>query len=621
MATKYTSVVNIQGSTRRKYRGYVSATVSNVNNTTSRITWSARVEMYNAAQYGVGVQCSVGGTVRKTATGYLSSSPGTTYKTVASVSGTTDYTRGTSAKNVTVTVKAYGTTVSGYGSAGGSTSASVTVSIPALPSYTVAYNANGGSGAPGSQTKWYGKTLTLSSTKPTRTGHTFKGWATSASGGIAYAPGASYTGNAALTLYAVWEANTWPVTYDANGGDADSIPAAQTKTYGVTLVLSSTIPTRTNYNFLGWSTSSSANTPEYQAGGNYTADMAATLYAVWEVAYIEPIVTNVSVDRCDSSGTYSDDGTYLKISFNYQLDATYSGGMDYIQLAFKLSTATSYTNIYTFTPTAMSGAFSQVIGDGLVSTEFDYDVQIIVKDQKGSTTVTRSVAPLSYIIDFSPAGGIGIGEPAPEEKKLNIVIPTNMEQPLTANGITNTGAITNNGNVTNNGTIETNHIYLRNDQELAARLSSGNASSILRMNPSDQVELNWTTGGLRGRVMKLLWSGTWTTGSITVPEAPYYNVFLMKVEQSVSGILCIRTPGNESGSGWTYIRGCSPQLTGNTGSYWWCINAAASGTTFSGDAAVVASGDAAIAYRTGYYRNGSTFVADRSTIQYIWGVF
>lgn len=519
MATKYTSAVNIQGSSRRKYRGYVSATVSNVNNTTSRITWSARVEMYNAAQYGVGVQCSVGGTVRKTDTGYLSSSPGTKYKTVASVSGTTDYTRGTSAKNVTVTVKAYGTTVSGYGSAGGSTSASVTVSIPALPSYTVAYNANGGSGAPGSQTKWYGQTLTLSSTKPTRTGHTFKGWATSASGGIAYASGASYTSNAALTLYAVWEANTWPVTYDANGGDADSIPAAQTKTYGVTLVLSSTIPTRTNYNFLGWSTSSSAITPEYQAGGNYTADMAATLYAVWEVAYIEPIVTNISVDRCDSSGTYSDDGTYLTISFNYQLDTTYSGGMDYIQLAFKLSTATSYTNIYKFTPTDMSGAFSQVIGDGLVSTEFDYDIQIIVKDQKGNTTLTRSVAPLSYIIDFSPTGGIGIGEPAPEEKKLNIVIPTKMEQPLTANGITN------NGNITNNGTIETNHIYLRNDQELAARLSSGDASSILRMNPSDQVELNWTSGGLKGRVFKKLWEGNWDGKTqISVPEIAYYNL-------------------------------------------------------------------------------------------------
>ena len=37
--------------------------------------------------------------------------------------------------------------------------------------YTISYNANGGSGAPASQTKTYGTTLTLSSTKPTRSGY------------------------------------------------------------------------------------------------------------------------------------------------------------------------------------------------------------------------------------------------------------------------------------------------------------------------------------------------------------------------------------------------------------------------------------------------------------------
>ena len=43
--------------------------------------------------------------------------------------------------------------------------------------YTISYNANGGSGAPGSQTKYYGTTLTLSSTRPERDGYRFVGWA------------------------------------------------------------------------------------------------------------------------------------------------------------------------------------------------------------------------------------------------------------------------------------------------------------------------------------------------------------------------------------------------------------------------------------------------------------
>ena len=51
-----------------------------------------------------------------------------------------------------------------------STTVSSTVDVPAWTSYNVSYNANGGSGAPSGQTKWKDQTLTLSTTKPTRTG-------------------------------------------------------------------------------------------------------------------------------------------------------------------------------------------------------------------------------------------------------------------------------------------------------------------------------------------------------------------------------------------------------------------------------------------------------------------
>ena len=81
--------------------------------------------------------------------------------------------------------------------------------IPALPiTYTVSYDANGGSGAPASQTKTKDVALTLSSTKPTRTGYMFLGWAASKTATSAqYQPGGSYTANAAVTLYAVWKEN------------------------------------------------------------------------------------------------------------------------------------------------------------------------------------------------------------------------------------------------------------------------------------------------------------------------------------------------------------------------------------------------------------------------------
>ena len=122
--------------------------------------------------------------------------------------------------------------------------------IPALPiTYTVSYDANGGSGAPASQTKTKDVALTLSSTKPTRTGYKFLGWAASKTATSAqYQPGGSYTANAAVTLYAVWKENDYTVSYDANGGTG--APAAQTKKHGTALTLSSTKPTRTGYMFL-----------------------------------------------------------------------------------------------------------------------------------------------------------------------------------------------------------------------------------------------------------------------------------------------------------------------------------------------------------------------------------
>ena len=186
-------------------------------------------------------------------------------------------------------------------SAGGSftTNASTTLYAVWSPNtYTVSYNANGGSGAPSSQTKTYGVTLTLSSTKPTRTGYTFKGWATSSTATSAsYSAGGNFTTNASTTLYAVWSINTYTVSYNANGGSG--APSSQTKTYGSTLTLSSTKPTRSGYDFLGWATSSTATSINYASGGSYTNDASVTLYAVWEKTNYEFSISNLTVSESE----------------------------------------------------------------------------------------------------------------------------------------------------------------------------------------------------------------------------------------------------------------------------------------------------------------------------------
>lgn len=89
----------------------------------------------------------------------------------------------------------------------------VAVDVPPKPSHTVSYNANGGSGAPRSATKWYGEDFYISNQKPTRANHVFQYWATASNGsGTRYNPGQRYTPDANVTLYAVWKLATKPPT-------------------------------------------------------------------------------------------------------------------------------------------------------------------------------------------------------------------------------------------------------------------------------------------------------------------------------------------------------------------------------------------------------------------------
>ena len=147
--------------------------------------------------------------------------------------------------------------------------------------YNISYNANGGSGAPSSQTKYYDKLLSLSSLKPIRTGYTFKGWSTSSTATKAsYQSGDNYISNSNVTLYAVWEKIQYNISYNANGGSG--APSDQSKYYDSTITLRSGKPTRKGYLFKGWSTRSTALSADYQPGDRYSSNSNLTLYAVWE---------------------------------------------------------------------------------------------------------------------------------------------------------------------------------------------------------------------------------------------------------------------------------------------------------------------------------------------------
>ena len=376
---------------------------------------------YSGAKTNYGMTATSGGVTSTISAfdGTKRSSGSKTFTGTYSISG-----NGAATKTVTVTFKNFNTD----NGDSASKNVSFTVNVPAWTSYTIKYNANGGSGAPSSQTKWKDQTLKLSTTKPTRTGHSFLGWSTSSTATSAtYSAGGNYTANAAATLYAVWKANTYTVSYNANGGSG--APASQTKTYGKTLTLSSTKPTRTNYNFKGWGTSASATTISYAAGANYTANAGITLYAIWELAYTKPRITNVSTVRCNADGTTNDEGTNALVSFKWASDKTVSS----VVIKWKLSTATSWTS-YTVSSSGTSGTVSQVVGNSSLSTESTYDINITVTDASGSSYVNKSLASMKFVIDVLNGGnGVAFGKTAELKDTADFAFKTKHHRSSTYN--------------------------------------------------------------------------------------------------------------------------------------------------------------------------------------------
>lgn len=146
---------------------------------------------------------------------------------------------------------------------------------------TLSYSANGGSGAPPSETRYVTFEDPISYTKPTRTGYTFLGWSKSSSATTAsYAPGDYLQIKTDTTLYAVWSRITYTISYDANGGSG--APGNQTKYHGTGISLSSVEPTRDHYAFLGWSENATANVADFYPGYWWTDNRSAMLYAIWE---------------------------------------------------------------------------------------------------------------------------------------------------------------------------------------------------------------------------------------------------------------------------------------------------------------------------------------------------
>ena len=171
-----------------------------------------------------------------------------------------------------------------------------------------------------------GATITLPALS--RTGYTFNGWY---NGNTLVNKGGAFRVTENCTLTAKWTVNSYAIAYDLNGGFLSGAQelTAQVCDYGTTVRLTSVIPCRTGYTFVGWGLSADANIV-YPSGAAVTsltprANAVITFYAIWSLDPADVPVPSVPTFPGDgAASSASTVSTYAARSTTTGVTKTYA---------------------------------------------------------------------------------------------------------------------------------------------------------------------------------------------------------------------------------------------------------------------------------------------------------
>lgn len=297
----------------------------------------------------------------------------------------------------------------------------------------------GGSGATATGTVSYvrGGTQTLNTRSVTITKtHAAQSVAVSGTVTLTYRGSSQHVALAASGTQAVSAKTSYAVRYYANGGDSSAMPAAQTKWYGESLTLSSTVPTRAGFTFLGWNTNAKGTGTHYAPSATYTGNAALSLYAMW----LGVSIPSIECERTDSTGAEADEGTYGSVAASWQASGTVAATVTVTAQNVTASSAITLDGDTTGSVTAggsASGNVSSIFG-GTLDTDTRYTIRVTVTVSAtgayaGNTVTATATAYVTYAyitIDFLSGGhGVAFGKTAVREGFDNAMEPNYAKVP------------------------------------------------------------------------------------------------------------------------------------------------------------------------------------------------
>ena len=245
-----------------------------------------------------------------------------------------------------------------------------------------------------------------------KTGFSFAGWNTAADGsGTTYAGGATYSTDAALTLFAKWTAlPTFNVFYNGNGSSSGAVPTdAATYLSGATVSVFGNTGTlaKTGYTFAGWNTAANGSGTTQAAASTFSMGSAnVTLYAQWSALPTYTVTpapgSNGSLNPATAQSVYSGAATSFAVIPNngYQIaSVTGCNGT----LVGSTYTTGAITSSCTVTAT-FTAAISAKPGD------CDSSGTVTIAEVQSAINMFLGLKAVDVCVDIDSSNGVSIAE-------------------------------------------------------------------------------------------------------------------------------------------------------------------------------------------------------------------
>ncbi len=176
-------------------------------------------------------------------------------------------------------------------------------------------------------------------------------------------------------------------------------------------------------------TGSGTVTANVTDGRGFTSNNATASYTVQD--YTNPQITTNTVARCNSSGTLTDDGTYVKWSFQGSISSVSNKNAKTFTLKYKEKNAGSYTTIYTYnsgyTLPNDATTIDVISGGGNIDITKEYIFRFEATDSFTTTAKEVEIGTVADLMNFNASGKSmaigGVSQRGATEEALDVYLP------------------------------------------------------------------------------------------------------------------------------------------------------------------------------------------------------